>query len=123
MERIPILNVGPVLLVSLQIDMHDRMALALQDDLTRRIGSDGATGVVIDISALDLVDSFIGRIIGTTASMAALLGAPTVLAGMRPSVAITLVELGMHLSGLRTALSISHGLEMLKRSALAELAA
>jgi rsbT antagonist protein RsbS len=112
-ERIPILRMGRFLLVSIQVDMHDRLAVALQDDLTAKIAESGARGVLIDISSLELVDSFIGRIIGTIASMARILDAETVLVGMRPAVAITLVELGMELTGVRTALNIERGMALL----------
>lgn len=114
MDRIPILKMGRLLLVTIQVDMHDQMAMKLQDDLTERIVKDGAQGVLIDISALDIVDSFIGRMISTTASMAQVLDARTVLVGMRPAVAITLVELGMTLHGVRTALSIERGMKLLQ---------
>jgi rsbT antagonist protein RsbS len=115
-DRIPILRVGRFLLVSIQVDMHDRLALALQDDLTARISETGARGVLIDISTLELVDSFIGRIIGTIASMARVLDAETVVVGMQPAVAITLVELGMALPGVRTALNMERGLRLLERA-------
>ena len=113
MERIPILRMGRFLLVTIQVDMHDRLALALQDDLTARIVRDGARGVLIDISSL-VVDSFIGRMLATTASMARMLDAETVLVGMRPAVAITMVELGLALPGVRTALDVEKGMEMLR---------
>ena len=113
MERIPILTMGKLLLVTIQVDMHDRLALALQDDLTSRIVKDGARGVLIDISSLDVVDSFIGRMIGNTAAMARVLDAETVVVGMQPSVAITLVELGLTLSGVRTALNVEKGMALL----------
>jgi rsbT antagonist protein RsbS len=116
MERIPILKMGNVLLVSIQVDMHDRLAMTLQDDLTDRIVKDRARGVLIDISALDLVDSFIGRMLGNIAGMARILDAQTVVVGMQPSVAITLVELGLSLPGIRTALNIERGVEMLRES-------
>ncbi|WP_321799344.1 STAS domain-containing protein [Caballeronia sp. J97] len=116
MERIPILTMGKLLLVTIQVDMHDRLALALQDDLTSRIVKDGARGVLIDISSLDVVDSFIGRMIGNTAAMARVLDAETVVVGMQPSVAITLVELGLTLSGVRTALNVEKGMALLARS-------
>lgn len=117
MERIPVLRMGQYLLVTIQVDMHDRLALALQDDLMNQIRASGATGVLLDISALDLVDSFIGRTIGNIAAMAHILGAETVVTGMRPAVAITLVELGLSLEGVRTALDVERGMEMLRRSA------
>jgi rsbT antagonist protein RsbS len=107
---------GRFLLVSIQVDMHDRLALTLQDDLTARITETGARGVLIDISSLELVDSFIGRIIGTIASMARVLDAETVVVGMRPAVAITLVELGMTLTGVRTALNVERGMHLLERA-------
>ena len=113
MERIPILKIGRLLLVTIQVDMHDRLAMTLQDDLTARIVKDRATGVLIDISALDSVDSFIGRMISNTAAMAKILDARTVLVGMQPAVAITLVELGLTLEGVRTALNIERGLALL----------
>lgn len=115
MERIPILRMGKLLLVTIQVDMHDRLALALQDDLTSRIVKDGAKGVLIDISSLDVVDSFIGRMIGNTAAMARVLDAETVVVGMQPSVAITLVEQGLTLSGVRTALNVEKGMALLNR--------
>ena len=113
MERIPILKIGRLLLVTIQVDMHDRLAMTLQDDLTARIVKDRATGVLIDISALDIVDSFIGRMISNTAAMAKILDARTVLVGMQPAVAITLVELGLTLEGVSTALNIERGLALL----------
>ena len=122
-ERIPILRMGRFLLVSIQVDMHDRLALTLQDDLTARISETGARGVLIDISSLELVDSFIGRIIGTIASMARVLDAETVVVGMRPAVAITLVELGMTLTGVRTALNIEKGMRLLEEAVGPELGA
>ncbi len=115
MERIPILKIGRLLLVTIQVDMHDRLAMTLQDDLTNRIVKDRATGVLIDISALDIVDSFIGRMISNTAAMAKILDARTVLVGMQPAVAITLVELGLSLEGVATALNIERGLALLKQ--------
>lgn len=114
MERIPILKMGSLLLVTIQVDMHDQLALALQDDLTARIVSDRASGVLIDISALEIVDSFIGRMLGNIAAMARILDAETVVVGMRPSVAITLVELGLSLPGIRTALNVDRGMEFLR---------
>ena len=113
MERIPILRIGDLLLVSIQVDMHDRLAMTLQDDLTERIVGDRAKGVLIDISSLDLVDSFIGRMISNTAAMARVLDAQTVLVGMQPAVAITLVELGLTLPGVKTALNVEKGMAML----------
>ena len=115
-ERIPILKIGSFLLVTIQVDMHDRLALSLQDDLTDRIVKDRARGVLIDISALDIVDSFIGRTLANIASMARILDAETVVVGMQPSVAITLVELGLSLPGIRTALNIDLGMELLSES-------
>jgi rsbT antagonist protein RsbS len=114
-ERIPILKMGAYLLVSIQVDMHDRLAMALQDDLTARIVSDRAKGVLIDISALEMVDSFIGRILGDIAAMSRILDAETVVVGMRPAVAITLVELGLSLSGVCTALDIERGMTLLRK--------
>ena len=115
MERIPILKIGRLLLVTIQVDMHDRLAMTLQDDLTTRIVKDRATGVLIDISALDIVDSFIGRMISNTAAMARVLDARTVLVGMQPAVAITLVELGLTLDGVKTALNVERGLALLEQ--------
>ena len=117
MERIPILRMGRLLLVTIQVDMHDRLAMALQEDLTTRIVKDRANGVLIDISALDIVDSFIGRMISDTAAMAKILDAKTVLVGMQPAVAITLVELGLTLEGVSTALNVELGIKMLERPA------
>jgi rsbT antagonist protein RsbS len=114
MERIPILKIGDYLLVSIQVDMHDRLALSLQDDLTQRIVSHRARGVLIDISALELVDSFIGRMLGNIAAMSRVLDAQTVVVGMRPAVAITLVELGISLPGVKTALNVEKGIELLR---------
>ena len=116
MDRIPILKLGHFLLVTIQVDMHDRLALVLQEELTARIVSDGARGVLIDISALDIVDSFIGRMLSNIAGMARVLDADTVVVGMQPSVAITLVELGLSLPGIRTALNVDRGMELLKAS-------
>jgi rsbT antagonist protein RsbS len=112
-ERIPILKMGRNLLVTIQVDMHDRLAMALQDDLMEQIRRHQAQGVLIDISALDLVDSFIGRMLGNIAAMARILDADTVVTGMRPAVAITLVELGLTLPGVRTALNVERGMELL----------
>ncbi|MEW5765826.1 MAG: STAS domain-containing protein [Acidobacteriota bacterium] len=115
MERIPILKVGPYLLVTIQVDMHDRLAMALQDDLMSAIQRTGAHGVLLDISALEIVDSFIGRMLGNIASMSRVLDAETVVVGMRPAVAITMVELGLSLAGVRTALNVDQGMELLAR--------
>ena len=119
MDRIPILKLEEVLLVSIQVDMHDQLAMALQDDLTRRVVESKARGVMIDISALEIVDSFIGRMLNNIAAMARVLDAETVVVGMRPAVAITLVELGMSLAGVRTALDIGRGMELLSSSVTA----
>ena len=119
MERIPILKMGEFLLVTIQVDMHDRLALSLQEDLTDRVARTQARGVLIDISALEVVDSFIGRMLANIAAMARVLDARTVVVGMRPAVAITLVELGLELPGVRTALDVDRGMTMLRR-ALAE---
>jgi rsbT antagonist protein RsbS len=113
-ERIPILRIGDFLLVSIQVDMHDRLAMSLQDDLTERIAATHAQGVLIDISSLEIVDSFIGRTLGGIAAMSRVLDAETVLVGMQPAVAITLVELGMSLEGIRTALDVDRGLDLLR---------
>lgn len=113
MERIPILKMGQFLMVTIQVDMHDRLALTLQDDLTSQIVRHRARGVLIDISTLEMVDSFIGRMLSSIASMASLLDAQTVVVGMRPSVAITLVELGLSLQGIRTALDVEKGMAAL----------
>lgn len=114
MERIPILKMGAFLLVSIQIDMDDRTAMTLQDDLTAQIVKHRAKGVLIDISSLDVVDSFIGRMLANTAAMARILDADTVVVGMQPSVAITLVELGLSLKGVRSALNVERGMELLR---------
>jgi rsbT antagonist protein RsbS len=114
MERIPILRMGRFLLVTIQVDMHDQLALTLQDDLTQRIVRDRARGVLIDISSLDVVDSFIGRMISNIASMSRVLDAQTVVVGMQPAVAITLVELGLELPGVRTALNVEKGMALLQ---------
>jgi rsbT antagonist protein RsbS len=116
MERIPILQMGEFLLVTIQVDMHDRLAMTLQDDLTNRIIQAHARGVLIDISALEMVDSFIGRILGNIAKMSQILDAETVVVGMQPAVAITLVELGLSLTGIRTALNVEKGMAHLRRS-------
>ena len=117
MERIPILKMGDYLLVTIQVDMHDRLAMTLQDDLTGRIVKDRARAVLVDISALDVVDSFIGRMLANTAAMARILDAETIVVGMQPSVAITLVELGLSLKGVRSALNVERGMELLRSSA------
>ena len=114
MERIPILKMGSYLLVTIQVDMHDRLAMTLQDDLTNRIVSDRAKAVLIDISALEMVDSFIGRMLGNIAGMSRVLDAETVVVGMQPAVAITLVELGLSLKGVRTALNVERGMALLR---------
>ena len=114
MDRIPILRMGDFLLVTIQVDMHDRLALTLQDDLTARIEQTGAKGVLIDISGLEMVDSFIGRMIANISSMSRILDATTVLVGMQPAVAITLVELGLSLTGVKTALDIERGMRVLR---------
>ncbi|MEZ1317941.1 STAS domain-containing protein [Pseudomonas fluorescens] len=114
MERIPILQMGDFLLVTIQVDMHDQLALTLQDDLSERISRTSARGVLIDISALDMVDSFIGRMIGTISGLSKIMDAETVLVGMQPAVAITLVELGLTLPGVSTALNVERGMKLLQ---------
>jgi rsbT antagonist protein RsbS len=116
MERIPILRMGPFLLITIQVDMHDKLAMQLQDDVTERISDWGSSGVLIDISSLEIVDSFIGRMLANIAAMSRVLGAETVVVGMQPAVAITLVELGMSLPGVRTALNVESGMELLNTS-------
>lgn len=116
MERIPILRIGETLLVTIQVDMQDQTALALQDDLADRIAKTGASGVMIDISALEIVDSFIGRMLASISGIARILSATTVVVGMQPAVAITLVELGLSLDGVKTALNVERGLAVLQRS-------
>ena len=116
MEKIPILKMGDFLLVTIQVDMHDRLAMALQDDLTRAISQTDARGVLIDISTLEIVDSFIGRMLSNIAAMSRVLDAETVVVGMQPAVAITLVELGLSLPGVRTALNVDAGMELLRAS-------
>jgi rsbT antagonist protein RsbS len=113
-DRIPILKLEDVLLVSIQVDMHDQLALTLQDDLTQKIVATRARAVLIDISALEMVDSFMGRMLGNIASMSRILDAQTVVVGMRPAVAITLVELGLSLPGIRTALNVDAGLVLMR---------
>ena len=115
MDRIPILRMGEYLLVTIQVDMHDQLALTLQDDLTTKIEKTGARGVLIDISALEMVDSFIGRMIANISRMSRILDAHTVVVGMRPAVAITLVELGLSLEGVHTALDVERGMRLLRR--------
>jgi rsbT antagonist protein RsbS len=116
LEKIPILRMGEFLLVTIQVDMHDRLAMTLQDDLTRMISATEAHGVLIDISSLDIVDSFIGRMLANIAAMSRVLDAETVVVGMQPAVAITLVELGLSLTGVRTALNVDAGMDLLKGS-------
>src|SRR4051812_41555550 len=116
MDRIPILRMGKYLLVTIQVDMHDRLAMQLQEDLTTRISQTQASGVLIDISALDIVDSFIGRMLSDIAGMSRILDAQTVVVGMQPAVAITLVELGLSLTGVRTALDVERGMKLLEDS-------
>jgi rsbT antagonist protein RsbS len=116
MERIPILKLGPFLLVTIQVDMHDRLAMTLQDDLMSAIRDREARGVLIDISALGIVDSFMGRMLGNIAAMSKVLDAETVVTGMQPAVAITLVELGLSLPGVRTALDVEKGMELIRSS-------
>ena len=114
-DKIPIVQLEDLLLVSIQTDMHDRLALQLQDDLTEKINQTGARGVLIEISSLEMVDSFIGRVIGNISAMARVLDAKTVVVGMQPAVAITLVELGLTLSGVHTALNVTRGMALLRR--------
>jgi rsbT antagonist protein RsbS len=114
MERIPILKMGETLLVTIQVDMHDKIAAALEEDLTARIAQTGARGVLIDISSLEIVDSFIGRMLDNIAAVSRILDAETVVCGMRPAVAITLVELGLSLSGVKTALNVERGMELIR---------
>lgn len=116
MERIPILKLGEFLLITIQVDMHDRLAMTLQNDVTDMIVKTRARGIMIDISMLDMVDSFIGRMLGSIASMSRILDAETVVVGMQPAVAITLVELGLSLTGVRTALNVDKGMELLRSS-------
>jgi rsbT antagonist protein RsbS len=113
-ERIPILRMGEFLIVTIQVDMHDRLAMSLQDDLTERIAATNAKGVLIDISALEIVDSFIGRMLANISAMARILDAQTVVTGMQPAVAITWVELGLSLPGIRTALDVERGMNLLR---------
>jgi rsbT antagonist protein RsbS len=116
MAEIPVLKIGDSLLVSIQVDMHDRLAMELQDDLTNRIVAERARGVMIDISALEIVDSFIGRMLNNIAAMSRVLDAVTVVVGMRPAVAITLVELGLSLTGVQTALNVDKGLALIRKA-------
>ena len=116
MERIPVLQMGKCLLVTIQVDMQDQTAILLQDDLAVKISDSGATGVLIDISSLEIVDSFIGRMLAGISGIAAVLGATTVVVGMQPAVAITLVELGLSLEGVRTALNVERGMTLLRRA-------
>lgn len=115
MDRIPILKMGDFLLVTIQVDMHDRLAMALQEDLTNAISRTGARGVLIDISSLSMVDSFIGRMLANISAMSKILDAETVIVGMQPAVAITLVELGLSLPGIRTALNADQGMTLLRK--------
>jgi rsbT antagonist protein RsbS len=121
MDRVPVLTLGDVLLVSIQVDLEDRLAVRLQEDLAERIVATGAHGVLIDITALDIVDSFVGRMLATIAAVSKVLDAETVVVGMRPAVAITLVELGLPLRGIRTALNVELGLGMLRAARRATL--
>lgn len=123
MERIPILRMGQYLLVTIQVDMHDRVATTLQDDLTSRLHQTGARGVLIDISSVDIVDSFMGRMLADLSTMAKIMDAEIVVVGMQPAVAITLVELGLSLPGIRTALDVDRGMALLQTSLAAEGAA
>src|ERR1043166_8499535 len=116
MERIPILKTGEFLLVTIQVDMHDRLAIQLQEDLTAKIAATRARGVLIDISSLEIVDSFIGRMLANIAGMSKVLGADTVVTGMQPSVALTVVELGLSLKGVRTALNVERGMDLLRQA-------
>ena len=120
-ERIPILRMGKCLLVTIQVDMDDELAMTLQDDLARAIASHESNGLLLDISALEMVDSFIGRMIANTAAMCRVLDAETVVVGMRPAVAITLVELGLSLHGIHTALNVERGMALLERAAAARV--
>ncbi|CAM5433617.1 anti-sigma factor antagonist [Streptomyces spiroverticillatus] len=114
-DRVPVLKIGQILLVSIQTDLEDQMVLDLQEDLSQRIVDTNAQGVVIDITALEIVDSFVGRMLATIASISRVLGSETVVVGMRPAVAMTLVELGLSLPGVRTALTLERGMEQIKR--------
>lgn len=116
MDRIPILKMGNALLITIQVDMHDRLAIALEDDLTQKIVQHRAKGVLIDISSLEIVDSFIGRMLDNIAAVARILDAETVVVGMRPAVAITLVELGLSLTGVKTALNVERGMALIGKA-------
>jgi rsbT antagonist protein RsbS len=120
MDKIPILKMGPFLLVTIQVDLYDRLALNLESDLIHMVNKMGSRGVLIDISAVNIVDSFMGRILGNIASMSRILDAQTVVVGMQPAVAITLVELGLPLNGVRTALNVEKGMELLHAMILPE---
>lgn len=120
MDRIPVLRMGKFLLITIQVDMHDKLALQLQDDVTDRITQWGSAGVLIDISSLEIVDSFIGRMLANIAAMSRILGAETIVVGMQPAVAITLVELGMSLPGIKTALSVEAGMEMFHEAGIGQ---
>ncbi|MBE1491424.1 STAS domain-containing protein [Plantactinospora soyae] len=122
MIRVPVLKIGDLLLVSIQVDMEDQTALALQEDLADRIVATGCHGVIIDITAMDIVDSFVGRMLSSIAGIARVLDADTVVVGMRPAVAITLVELGLSLDGIQTALNVELGMELLARARADEVA-
>ncbi len=115
MDRIPILKMGKVLLITIQVEMHDKLALILEEDLTARISATGAKGVLIDISSLEIVDSFIGRMLDNIAAVSRVLDADTVVVGMRPAVAITLVELGLSLAGVKTALNVERGMQLIQQ--------
>lgn len=116
MDRVPILRIGSCLLVTVQVDMHDQLAMTLQNDLTEKIVATKAKAVLIDISALEMVDSFIGRMLGNIASMSRILDAQTVVVGMQPAVAITLVELGLSLPGIKTALNVDAGMALIRQA-------
>ena len=115
MDRIPILKMGKALLITIQVEMHDKLALVLEEDLTERISTTGAKGVLIDISSLEIVDSFIGRMLDNIAAVSRVLDADTVVVGMRPAVAITLVELGLSLAGVKTALNVERGMQLIQQ--------
>lgn len=115
MDRIPILQMGKFLLVTIQVDLYDRLAVNLESDLVQMVNKTGASGVLIDISALSIVDSFMGRIIGNIGSMSKIMDAETVVVGMQPAVAITLIELGLELKGVSTALNVEKGMQLLKK--------